>query len=427
MKATFIGKENNVVEFEMLFSNEEIEEQINKVYLAERSKYPVDGFRKGKAPRKILEAKYGKGIFLEDAVNEMVADSYPDAVGQILIRPVARPNVNIKEYKEGEDLVVVVKVTVRPEFTPGQYKGVEIEKIVPEVKAEEVDAEIERLQKRNSRIIDVERPAKTGDTVNIDYMGFVGDEQFEGGTATGQDLELGSNTFIPGFEDQLVGASAGDDVEVKVTFPEEYHAPDLAGKDAVFKVKVHKVKETEKPELDDEFAKDVSEYDTLDELKESIREKLMKEAETRAEFDMKNTIIDVVYQNTELDFPEDMVESQTIEMLDEIQMQLQYQGISLMDYLKYMGKTMDDYKQEIRPDAYKKMKTRLIIDEIANLENIEASGEEIDAEIKGISDHYGIPFEQLKEQFEAENIEIITQDIRNRKTIQLMYDEAVIK
>lgn len=427
MKATFIGKENNVVEFEMLFSNEEIEEQINKVYLAERSKYPVDGFRKGKAPRKILEAKYGKGIFLEDAVNEMVADSYPDAVGQILIRPVARPNVNIKEYKEGEDLVVVVKVTVRPEFTPGQYKGVEIEKIVPEVKAEEVDAEIERLQKRNSRIIDVERPAKTGDTVNIDYMGFVGDEQFEGGTATGQDLELGSNTFIPGFEDQLVGASAGDDVEVKVTFPEEYHAPDLAGKDAVFKVKVHKVKETEKPELDDEFAKDVSEYDTLDELKESIREKLMKEAETRAEFDMKNTIIDVVYQNTELDVPEDMVESQTIEMLDEIQMQLQYQGISLMDYLKYMGKTMDDYKQEIRPDAYKKMKTRLIIDEIANLENIEASGEEIDAEIKGISDHYGIPFEQLKEQFEAENIEIITQDIRNRKTIQLMYDEAVIK
>lgn len=427
MKATFIGKENNVVEFEMLFSKEEIEEQINKVYLAERSKYPVDGFRKGKAPRKILEAKYGKGIFLEDAVNEMVADSYPDAVGQILIRPVARPNVNIKEYKEGEDLVVVVKVTVRPEFTPGQYKGVEIEKIVPEVKAEEVDAEIERLQKRNSRIIDVERPAKTGDTVNIDYMGFVGDEQFEGGTATGQDLELGSNTFIPGFEDQLVGASAGDDVEVKVTFPEEYHAPDLAGKDAVFKVKVHKVKETEKPELDDEFAKDVSEYDTLDELKESIREKLMKEAETRAEFDMKNTIIDVVYQNTELDVPEDMVESQTIEMLDEIQMQLQYQGISLMDYLKYMGKTMDDYKQEIRPDAYKKMKTRLIIDEIANLENIEASGEEIDAEIKGISDHYGIPFEQLKEQFEAENIEIITQDIRNRKTIQLMYDEAVIK
>ena len=427
MKATLIGKENNVVEFEMLFAKEELEDQINKVYLAERSKYAVDGFRKGKAPRKVLEARYGKGIFLEDAVNEMIADSYPDAVGQILIRPVARPHVEIKEYKDGEDLIVTIKVTVRPEFTPGQYKGLEIEKIVPEVKDEEVAEELEKLQKRNSRIIEVERAAALGDTVNIDYMGFVGDEQFAGGTATEQDLELGSNMFIPGFEDQLVGAKSGDNVDVKVTFPEEYHAEDLAGKEAVFKVKVHTVKETEKPELDDEFAKDVSEFDTLDELKADLKAKLMKDAENKAEFDMKNALIDMVYDNTELEVPEDMVDSQTEEMLDEISMQLQYQGIKLEDYLAYMGKTMDDYKKEIRPDAYKKMKSRLIVDEIAKIENLDATEEEVDTEIQGISEHYGIPFEQLREQFDADNVEIIKQDIRNRKAIQLLLDSAVMK
>lgn len=427
MKATLIGKENNVVEFEMLFSKEELEEQINNVYLAERSNYTVDGFRKGKVPRKVLEARYGKGIFLEDAVNEMIADSYPDAVGQILIRPVARPHVEIKEYKDGEDLTVTIKVTVRPEFTPGQYKGLEIEKIVPEVKDEEVAEELEKLQKRNSRIIEVERPAELGDTVNIDYMGFVGEDQFAGGTATKQDLELGSNMFIPGFEDQLVGAKSGDNVDVKVTFPEEYHAEDLAGKEAIFKVKVHTVKETEKPELDDEFAKDVSEFDTLDELKADLKAKLMKDAENKAEFDMKNALIDMVYDNTELEVPEDMVDSQTEEMLDEISMQLQYQGIKLEDYLSYMGKTMDDYKKEIRPDAYKKMKSRLIVDEIAKIENLDATEEEVDTEIKGISEHYGIPFEQLREQFDADNVEIIKQDIRNRKAIQLLLDSAVMK
>ena len=290
-----------------------------------------------------------------------------------------------------------------------------------------MDEALEKLQKRNSRIIDVDRPAQLGDTVKIDYMGFIGDEQFQGGTASDQDLELGSNTFIPGFEDQLVGKSAGETVDVKVTFPEEYHAEDLAGKDAVFKVIIHKVKETEKPELDDEFAKDVSEFDTLDELKADTKAKLLKEAETKAEFDMKNAIIDVVYENTELDVPEDMVESQAVEMLDEIQMQLQYQGISLEDYLKYMGKTIEDYKNEIKPDAYKKMKTRLIIDEIANIENFDATEEEINAEIKGIADHYGMEFDVLKKEFDAQNIELIMQDIRNKKTIQLMYDTAVFK
>ncbi|MBQ3389581.1 MAG: trigger factor [Firmicutes bacterium] len=427
MKATFIGKENSVVEFDMLFENEEIEKQINKVYLAERGKFSIDGFRKGKAPRKVIEARYGKGVFLEDAVNEMVSDAYPDAVAQLVIRPVATPKIEIKEYNEGENMIVNIKVTVRPEFTPGEYKGVETDKIEPEVTDAQVDAEIEKLQKRNSRILEVERPAQMGDTLTIDFMGFIGEDQFDGGTATDQELELGSNTFIPGFEEQLVGAGVGDDVEVKVTFPEDYSSEDLAGKDAVFKVKVHKIKETEKPELDDEFAKDVSEFDTLDELKEDFRKKLMEDAKNKAEYDMKTAIIDIVYDRTELDVPEDMVEAQITEMAEEIDMQMKYQGLSLPDYLKYMGKTMEEYRKELKPDAYKKMKTRLIIDEIAKLEELEATPGEIDDEIKGMAEHYNIEYDELKNQFTADNIEIISQDIRNRKAIQLMFDEAVFK
>ena len=427
MKATLIGKENNVAEFDMQFSAEEFEKKVNSVYLANKSKYTVDGFRKGKAPRKVLEAKFGKGIFYEDAMNEMIADAYPEAVGELSLRPVARPHVEVKSFEEGKDLTIGIKVAVRPEFTPGKYKGVEIDKIEYTITDEDVQKELESLQERNSRAVSVERPAKEGDTLKIDYEGFCGEEQFEGGTAEDQNLTLGSNTFIPGFEDQLIGANVGDKVDVKVTFPQEYHAENLAGKDAVFHVTVKEIKETEKPVLDDEFAKDVSEFDTLEELKADLRAKLEKDSANKVEYDTKNAIIEKIYEATEIDIPDDMVENQVMEMMDELDMQLKYQGITVADYLKYMGKTPEQFKEEIRPDAYKKMKTRLIIDEIANLENIEASQEEIDAEIQGIADHYKIPVESIKEQFETENLELIVQDIRNRKAIQLLLDEAVIK
>lgn len=427
MKATFIGKENDIVEFEMLFTADEIEKQIDAVYKAERSKYVVDGFRKGKAPRKIIEAKYGKGVFYEDAINEMVSEGYPDAVGQLLIRPVASPDFEIKELKEGEDLKVGVKVTVRPEFELGQYKGLELEKIEPSVTDVEVDEAIEKLQTRNSRVLEVEGPAKNGNVLNIDYMGFIGDEQFEGGTATGQDLELGSDTFIPGFEEQLVGTKVGDELDVKVTFPEDYHGEDLAGKEAVFKVKVNNVREVERPELDDEFAKDVSEFDTLEELREDFRTRLEAEAGNKAEFDMKNALIDMVYDNTEFNVPDAMVDAQAEEMMDEISMQLQYQGVQLKDYLGYMGKDVESFKAEIRPDAYKKMKTRLIIDEIANVENLDATDAELEEELEGMAGHYNMEVEELKGMFRPEDYELITQDIRNRKAIQLVFDSAIIK
>ena len=427
MKATFIGKENDIVEFEMFFEADEIEKQIDAVYKLERSKYAVDGFRKGKAPRKIIEAKYGKGVFMEDAINELISDSYPDAISQILIRPVASPEIEIKEFNEGESITVTVKVTVRPEFTLGQYKGLEIEKIDPEVTEKDVDEAIAALQKRNARIIESDGPAEMGNTVTINYMGFIDDEQFEGGTADNQELELGSGTFIPGFEEQLVGAKIDEDLDVKVTFPEDYHADDLAGKEAIFKVKVLGIKEVEMPELDDEFAKDVSEFDTLEELKADFREKLGAEAEKKAEFDMKNALLDLVYENTDFNVPDAMVDSQAEEMMDEISMQLQYQGVKLEDYLGYMGKDLESFKNEIRPDAYKKMKTRLIVDEIAKVEGLEASQEEIDKELEGMSEHYGMEVQALKEMFRPEDFELITQDITNRKAIQIIYDSAVIK
>ncbi len=427
MKATFIGKENDIVEFEMLFEADEIEKQIDAVYKLEKGKFAVDGFRKGKAPRKVIEAKYGKGVFLEDAINEMISDSYPDAISQILIRPVASPEIEVKEFNEGESLTVTIKVTVRPEFTLGQYKGLEIEKINPEITEKDVDEAISILQKRNARISESDKPAEMGNTVTIDYMGFIGDEQFEGGTANGQDLELGSGTFIPGFEEQLVGAKIDDELDVKVTFPEDYHAEDLAGKEAIFKVKVLNIKEIEMPVLDDEFAKDVSEFDTLDELKADYKTKLEAEAENKAEFDMKNALLDLVYENTDFNVPDAMVDSQAAEMMDEISMQLQYQGVKLEDYLGYMGKDIESFKNEIRPDAYKKMKTRLIVDEIAKVEGLEATQEEIDKELEGMSEHYNMEVEELKGMFRPEDFELITQDITNRKAIQLVYDAAVIK
>lgn len=427
MKATFIGKENGVVEFEMLFGADELEKKVNDVYLMNKSKYTVDGFRKGKAPKKVLEAKYGKGIFLEDAMNELISECYPKAAEELDIKPVTMPNVSLKDFEEGKDLAVTVSVTVRPEFNLGQYKGVEIDKIEYTISDEDIQKELESLQLRNSRAVVVDRPAQDGDTLKIDYKGFCGDDQFAGGTADDQTLTLGSKAFIPGFEEQLIGAKTGDDVDVKVTFPEEYHAPDLAGKDAIFKVNVKEIKETEKPVLDDEFAKDVSEFDTLEELKEDLKKKLEKDAENKVEFDTKNSIIEKVYEATDVEIPDAMVDSQVLEMLDELEMQLKYQGANVEDYVKYMGKSMDEFKLEIRPDAYKKIKTRLIIDEISNLEKIEAADEEVDAEIQGIADHYKMPVESLKEQFNAENVDMIIQDIRNRKTIQLLMDSAIIK
>jgi trigger factor len=307
------------------------------------------------------------------------------------------------------------------------YKGVKISKIDDSVTEEDVQKDLESTQKRNSRMVIVDRPAKSGDTVLIDYAGFVGDTQFEGGTAERQPLTLGSNTFIPGFEDQLIGVAAGEERDVNVTFPEEYHSNELAGKDAVFKCKVHEIKETELPEIDDEFAKDVSEFETLEELKTDIRHKLEKIAKDKAEYEAKNSVLEKVYEATDLDIPDVMVENQIEDMVGEFQQQLHQQGLELEQYLGYMNKGMDEFKSELKLDAYKKVKTKLIVEAVAEAESITALEEDVEEELKKMSEMYRMDIDKLKEAMGVQGRMYLEQDIRNRKAIDLMFENAIVE
>ncbi|MFA7659555.1 MAG: trigger factor, partial [Anaerovoracaceae bacterium] len=341
--------------------------------------------------------------------------------------PVDRPSAEFDKIEAKKGFGVNIKVTVVPEVEVKDYKGVKISKVDNTVSDEDVEKDLDAMQKRNSRMIVVERPAKEGDTVLIDYAGFVGEEQFEGGTAERQPLNLGSNTFIPGFEEQLIGTSVGDEVDVKVTFPEEYHSEDLAGKEAVFKCKVHEIKETELPEIDDEFAKDVSEFETLEELKADIRHKLEKIAKDKAEYDMKNAVLEKVYEGTEVDIPDAMIESQIDDMLQEFQQQLRYQGMDLNQYFEYLNKNVGEFREEIKPDALKKVKTKLVVEAVANAEDVNASEEDIDKELAAMAEQYKMEVDKLKEVMGDQGLHLIKQDIRNRKAIDLMYENAVVE
>ena len=338
MKSTLISKENNDAKFTMEFTPEEFENAIINVYKAQKDRFSVDGFRKGKAPRSIIEKKYGEGVFFEDAINNLFSANYPSALDELELNVIDSPRAEFSQIKKGEGFTVTITVECYPEIEVKDYKGVEIEAVSSEVTDEDVENELKARARRNSRMVTVDRPAKEGDTVLIDYEGWVGDQQFEGGTAERQPLKLGSGTFIPGFEEQLIGVSTGEDKDVKVTFPEDYHAEDLAGKEAVFKCKVHEVKEEEVPEINDEFVKDVSEFDTLDEYKADIRKELEKSKASRAENAMKNKVIEKVFEANDIDVPDVMVESEIDNMISEFDQQLRSQGLDLNTYMQYLGK-----------------------------------------------------------------------------------------
>ncbi|MFQ7473981.1 MAG: trigger factor, partial [Anaerovoracaceae bacterium] len=314
-----------------------------------------------------------------------------------------------------------------PEIEVKDYKGVEIETVNTEVTDEAVDEEIKSMSRKNSRMITVDRPAKDGDMVLIDYEGWVGDNQFEGGTAERQPLKLGSGTFIPGFEEQLIGVSTGEDKDVKVTFPEEYHAEDLAGKEAVFKCKVHEIKEEELPEINDDFVKDVSEFDTLDELKADVREKLVKEAADKDENQMKNSAIEKVFEANDIDVPDVMVESEIENMMSEFDQQLRSQGMDLDSYFKYMGTDSNSFKETLKDEAFKKVKTRMIISAIAEQEKFEATDDDVQKEIESMAQMYGLEADKVKEMLGEQNIKMISGDIKLRKAIDYIYDNAVKK
>ena len=405
MKATFISRDKNTVKFTMEFTAEEFEQAQIKAYQEAKNQFEIPGFRKGKAPRSIIEKHYGEGVFFEDAIDALFRQFYGNALADLDLEVIDSPAAEFSKIA----------------------KGVEVEKVVQEVKDEDVENELKAVQKRNARMILVERPAKEGDTVLFDYAGFVGDEQFEGGTAERQELVLGSGMFIPGFEEQLIGTTPGEKVDVKVTFPEEYHAEELAGKEAVFHCLVHEIKEEQLPELDDEFAKDVSEYDTLEELKNANRERLEAYAKTSAENQMKDAAILKVVEANDVEIPRAMVEDEIDRMIGELNQQLRYQGITIDKYLEFTGKSMADFREEVRPEAEKAVKTRIILMGIVEAEKIEVSAEEMEKELELMAAQYQMTADKIKEMIGVENLTFLQKDLQVRKAIDFIYDNAKIK
>jgi trigger factor len=427
MKTTLISKDKSIAKFTMEFTAEDFEAAIIKAYQETKGQYNVNGFRKGKAPRKLIEAHYGEGVFFEDAVDALFAEGYPTAVEELELDVIARPMASFPELKKGEGFTLTIEVECYPEIEVKDYKGIEIEKIEHKVSDEDVDKEMEALRKRNSRIEVVERAAALGDTVLLDYAGFVGDEQFEGGTAERFQLKLGSGMFIPGFEEQLVGVATGEEKEVKVTFPEQYHAEHLAGMDAVFKCKVHEIKEEQLPELDDEFAKDVSEFDTLAELREETRKNLEKAAETKSLNEMKSAAIEKLCEANDVDVPNVMTEDEIDARLSEFEQQMKYQGISLDQYCEFVGKEIKDLRDELRPDCEKAVKTRMLLNAVSEAEDIKAEREDIEKELDFMAMQYRLDKEKVRDLVGSEYVSMIDKDVRVRKAIDFIYDNAVIK
>lgn len=420
--------EKNVATLEITVSAEKLEEGIAKAYIKNVKKFNLPGFRKGKAPRKLIEKYYGEGVFYEDAINEVCPEAYNEAVKEHNLEPVDRPSIEIIDIESGKGIVFKAEVTVKPEVQLGDYKGIEVEKKEYNVTDEDVARELEILRNKNARIIDItDRPVKMGDITTIDFKGFVDGEQFEGGTAENYKLEIGSGQFIPGFEEQLVGATIGNEVDVNVTFPEDYRAEELAGKPALFKVTVKEIKEKELLPLDDEFAKDVSEFDTLDELKEDIKKKKTEEAERMAKNEYENNVIKKVVENAQVDIPEVMIDNQVESMINDFDYQLRYQGLDLQTYMKYMNISYEEIKESYKETAKDRVKTQLVLEAITKAENIEVTEEELQEEIEKTAKQYNQDVEKFKKSLRERDIEYIKEGLEVQKTIDFLVNNSVAK
>lgn len=414
--------EKNMVSFEFKVSAEEFENAVAKAYKKNVGKINIQGFRRGKAPRAIIERYYGKEVFYEDAVNIVLPDAYDKAIEEQNIEAVAQPEIDVKEISAETGVVFTAKVAVKPEFELGQYKGVKVKKVSHKTTEKEINAEIDRIRERNARLVTVEdRPAQKDDTVVIDYEGFVDGVAFDGGKAEGHELKLGSGQFIPGFEDQLIGANVGDDVTVKVTFPEVYHSEELKGKDAEFKVKVNAVKMQELPELDDEFAKDVSEFDTFEDFKADVTKKLKENNKKRSLQEFEKNVLDAVAEATEIDIPQAMIDTNVENSIRDFAMQMQYQGIDLSQYMKMTGMTMDTLKAQFLPEAESKVKMSLILEKVAKTENIQVSDEEVEAEYKNIAETNKMELDDVKKYIKAEDLK---ENKLVEKTVKFLVDNA---
>lgn len=416
--------ENNMAKLTIEVAAEEFVAATTKAYHKNKNQISVQGFRKGKAPQAIIEKLYGASIFYEDAANDLIPGAYEAAAKESGLDITSYPNIDVVQVEKGKPFIFTAEVALRPEVELGEYKGVEIEKVSAEVTEEDVAAEIKKVQEQNSREVTVDRPAKNGDTVMIDYEGSVNGELFDGGSAEGYGLVLGSNSFIPGFEDQLVGASAGSDVDVHVTFPEAYHAEDLAGKEALFKVKVHEVKAKEYPIVDDEFAQDVSDFDTLDEYKEDLKKSLAEKKAQEAKAEKQQKAMDVVVGNAKMDIPEAMVRKSTDDMMNQYAQELGAQGLSMDVYFKYTGMTPQQLAEQLKPQALANIKNRLVLDAIVAAENIEITDEEIEAEIQRLAESWSMEADKVREYMD---VDLMRNDMSAQKALEMITDAAVEK
>ncbi|MBO4428664.1 MAG: trigger factor [Clostridia bacterium] len=413
----------NQKELEIKVDKATFDAEVDKAFKKNVGKINVPGFRKGKAPRAMIEKMYGKGVFYEDALNALIPGVYEEALEASKLEVVSRPDFDVKSIDEG-GVVLTAKVFVKPEITVTEYKGLKGDREKVEITDEAVDKEIDRVRERNSRIIEVsDRPAKTGDEVVLDFDGYVDGKQFDGGKAEKHNLKLGSGQFIPGFEDQVAGKSIGEDFDVNVTFPEDYQEKTLAGKAAVFKCKIHEIKETELPELNDEFVKDVSEFDTVDEYKADVKAKLEKDANKAADQKLDEQLMDALSANIVGEIPDVMYENETENIISDYESRLRYQGLTLEMFMKYTGQDMEALKKQFRPQAEKQVKTRLALEYVAKVEGLEATDEDVEEEYKKISEGYGVDVEKVKEAIKADAVKA---DIVVGKAVLLVRDNASV-
>ena len=405
---------------------EDVEKAIQGAYQKMKKSINIPGFRKGKAPRQLIEKMYGKEVFYNEAVDAMLPKAYSDAVEECGEEIVSYPKINVEQIESGKPFIFTAEVAVKPAVTLGEYKGIQVEKAPVEVTDEEIQAEVDKEREANSRTVTVEdRAVQKGDIATIDFEGFVDGVAFDGGKGENYDLEIGSNTFIPGFEDQLVGAEIGKELDVNVTFPEEYGAKELAGKAAVFKCKVNGIKVKELPEADDEFAQEVSEFDTLDAYKEDIKANLLKKKEEEAQRVKEDAVIGKIIEGAQMDIPEAMVEYQTQQMLDDFGRRMQSQGLSLEQYFQFTGMTEDQYKEQMKPRALQNIQSRLVLEAVAAAEKLEATEEDLDAEYAKMAEQYKLDVEKVKEIFGEYQKEELKKDIVIQKAAALVTDAAV--
>jgi trigger factor len=413
--------EKNTVKLTIEVSAEELEKALQEAYNKQKKSISIPGFRKGKVPRNVVEKMYGPAVFYEDAANILIPQAYSDAAKESGQDIVSRPVIDVTQLEKGKPFIFTAEVAVKPEVTLGKYIGVTVTKVDTEVTDEEVDEAINKERENNARIVSVEdRAIESGDTAVIDFEGFVDGVAFEGGKGENHSLEIGSGSFIPGFEDQLIGKNVGDDVDVNVTFPEEYHAPDLAGKEAVFKVKVHEIKAKELPELDDEFAQDVSEFDTVAEYRDSVKAKLQENKDNAAKRAQQDEAIKKIVEKSQMELPDAMIDTQCEDMINQFAQQMAQQGLSMDQYMQFSGLTLDQLKEQVRPEAIERIQSSLVLEQIAKEENIEITDEDIDAEIEKMAAMYNMEADKLKGYMGDEEKEGMKKDLAIQKAVDLI-------